>query len=175
MLRINVQYDLLVQESEILRLDFWKSAFELLKKNGAIRYEDTGKNAGCWVMSLAESDVTRERDAPGTAGETPSLHSEEEAGEEDVKIIVRSNGTVTYVGKDIAYHLWKFALLGKDFGYALFYRYPDGHPVWRTTMHADVTPERGDQPSPLGRGWTATAPSPGVAGRVRGHLNDEDG
>ena len=122
MLRINVQYDLLVQESEILRLDFWKSAFELLKKNGAIRYEDTGKNAGCWVMSLAES--------------TPD-QSEEEAGEEDVKIIVRSNGTVTYVGKDIAYHLWKFALLGKDFGYALFYRYPDGHPVWRTTLQGE--------------------------------------
>ena len=122
MLRINVQYDLLVQESEILRLDFWKSAFELLKKNGAIRYEDTGKNAGCWVMSLAES--------------TPEA-SEEEAGEEDVKIIVRSNGTVTYVGKDIAYHLWKFALLGKDFGYALFHRYPDGHPVWRTTLQGE--------------------------------------
>jgi arginyl-tRNA synthetase len=122
MLRINVQYDLLVQESEILRLDFWKSAFELLKKNGAIRYEDTGKNAGCWVMSLADS--------------TPD-ESEEEAGEEDVKIIVRSNGTVTYVGKDIAYHLWKFALLGKDFGYALFYRYPDSHPVWRTSLQGE--------------------------------------
>jgi arginyl-tRNA synthetase len=123
MLRINVQYDLLVQESEILRLDFWKSAFELLKKNGAIRYEDTGKNAGCWVMSLAEST---------------SDESEEEAGEEDVKIIVRSNGTVTYVGKDIAYHLWKFALLGKDFGYALFYCYPDGHPLWRTSLHGEA-------------------------------------
>jgi arginyl-tRNA synthetase len=153
MLRINVQYDLLVQESEILRLDFWKSAFELLKKNGAVRYQDTGKNAGCWVMSLAESDVARasrpvwsghpardlarERDAPATAGETPALHLEEEAGEEDVKIIVRSNGTVTYVGKDIAYHLWKFALLGKDFGYELFHRYPDGHPVWRTSLQGD--------------------------------------
>jgi arginyl-tRNA synthetase len=119
--RINVQYDLLVQESEILRLDFWKSAFELLKKNGAIRYEDAGKNAGCWVMSLAES--------------APEEH-DEEAGEEDVKIIVRSNGTVTYVGKDIAYHLWKFGLLGKDFGYTLFHRYPGGHPVWRTALHS---------------------------------------
>jgi arginyl-tRNA synthetase len=161
MLRINVQYDLLVQESEILRLDFWKSAFELLKKNGAIRYEDTGKNAGCWVMSLTESDVARasrplwsghpfaalragsardlarERDAPATAGETPALQGDEEAGKEDVKIIVRSNGTVTYVGKDIAYHLWKFALLGKDFGYALFHRYPDGHPVWRTSLRGE--------------------------------------
>jgi len=159
MLRINVQYDLLVQESEILRLDFWKSAFELLKKNGAIRYEDTGKNAGCWVMSLAEA-AAEERD--------------EEAGEEDVKIIVRSNGTVTYVGKDIAYHLWKFALLGKDFGYALFHRYPDGHPVWRTALHGEVAPGPGDQPSPLGRGWTAAAPSPAAAGQVRGHLRGED-
>jgi arginyl-tRNA synthetase len=119
--RINVEYDLLVQESEILRLDFWKSAFELLKKSGAIRYEDTGKNAGCWVMSL---------------GEPAPEEREEEAGEEDVKIIVRSNGTVTYVGKDIAYHLWKFALLGKDFGYTLFHRYPDGHPLWRTSLQS---------------------------------------
>ena len=137
MRRINVQYDLLVQESEILRLDFWKSAFELLKKNGAIRYEDTGKNAGCWVMSLAES--------------TPQ-ESAEEASDEDVKIIVRSNGTVTYVGKDIAYHLWKFALLGKDFGYALFYRYPDGHPVWRTALHADAAPSRAVRPLTRGEG-----------------------
>jgi len=123
MRRINVKYDLLVQESDILRLDFWKSAFELLKKNSAIRYEDMGKNAGCWVMSLAES--------------TPA-ESEEETGDEDVKIIVRSNGTVTYVGKDIAYHLWKFALLGRDFGYVQFQRYPDGHPVWRTTSEGKV-------------------------------------
>ena len=123
MLRINVQYDLLVQESEILRLDFWKSAFELLKKHGTIRFEETGKNLGCWVMSLAESAADE---------------SEGETGEEDVKIIVRSNGTVTYVGKDIAYHLWKFALLGKDFGYTLFHRYPDGHPVWRTALQGEL-------------------------------------
>jgi len=163
MLRINVQYDLLVQESEILRLDFWKSAFELLKKSGAIRFEDAGKNAGCWVMSLADSE---------------SSEPEGEASEEDVKIIVRSNGTVTYVGKDIAYHLWKFALLGKDFGYTLFHRYPDGHPVWRTALNSGDEPspssER-EQPSPLGRGWTATASSSAVAGRVRGHLPTDNG
>jgi arginyl-tRNA synthetase len=119
MLRINVQYDLLVQESEILKLDFWKSAFELLKKIGAIRFEEARKNAGCWVMDLAE--------APGEGESEP-------ADAEDIKIIVRSNGTVTYVGKDIAYHLWKFALLGKDFGYVPFHRYPDGCSVWRTTL-----------------------------------------
>jgi arginyl-tRNA synthetase len=120
MLRVNVRYDLLVQESEILRLDFWDYAFELMKETGAIRFEESGKNAGCWVMSLAEAGE----------GET----TDEESGGEDVKIIVRSNGTVTYVGKDIAYHLWKFGLLGKDFGYELFWQYPDGQPVWRSAL-----------------------------------------
>jgi arginyl-tRNA synthetase len=122
MLRINVRYDLLARESEILRLEFWKHAFELMKKTGAIRYEQAGKNAGCWVMSLNGDDE----------GQT-----EEEAGSEDVKIIVRSNGTVTYVGKDIAYHLWKFGLLGKDFGYRMFYRYPDDCRVWCTSLESE--------------------------------------
>ncbi|MBZ5516361.1 MAG: arginine--tRNA ligase, partial [Acidobacteriia bacterium] len=134
MLRINVRYDLLVRESEILRLDFWKYAFELMKKTGAIRFEESGKNIGCWVMSLAE-----------VAGDETT---DEESGSEDVKIIVRSNGTVTYVGKDIAYHLWKFGLLGRDFGYRLFWRYPDGQPVWQSAL--DSAPQapafgRGDR------------------------------
>ena len=123
MRRINIQYDVLVQESEILKLDFWKSAFELLKKKGAIRFEENGKNARCWVMDLAE--------APGEGESEP-------ADAEDIKIIVRSNGTVTYVGKDIAYHLWKFDLLGKDFGYCPFYRYPQGHTVWRTAVNGQA-------------------------------------
>jgi arginyl-tRNA synthetase len=120
--RINVRYDLLVEESEILRLEFWKYAFEVLKQTGAVRYEESGKNAGCWVMSLAEAANAETTD--------------EEFGSEDVKIIVRSNGTVTYVGKDIAYHLWKFALLGRNFGYQRFHCYADGQPVWRTAPDA---------------------------------------
>jgi arginyl-tRNA synthetase len=119
MLRVNVRYDLLVQESEILKLDFWKGAFELMKQKGAVRYEEAGKNRGCWVMSM---------------NEPPSEGATGEAADEDVKIIVRSNGTVTYVGKDIAYHLWKFGLLGKDFGYQKFESYPDGQQVWRTAI-----------------------------------------
>ncbi len=119
MLRLNIEYDLLAQESEILKLKFWSAAFELLKEKKAIRFENQGKSAGCWVMDLGEGASEESADTPD---------------EDDVKIIVRSNGTVTYVGKDIAYHLWKFALLGKDFGYEPFHRYPDGHGVWRTTV-----------------------------------------
>ncbi|HKS96472.1 MAG TPA: DALR anticodon-binding domain-containing protein, partial [Terriglobia bacterium] len=107
MLRLYVEYDVLPRESEILHLKFWASAFALLKERKAIYLESEGKNAGCWVM-------------PGLS--------------EEGKVIVRSDGTVTYVGKDIAYHLWKFGLLGQDFGYERFYAYPDGHPVWRTSM-----------------------------------------
>ncbi len=138
MLRLNVRYDLLVRESEILRLDFWKSAFERMKTTGAIRFENAGKNAGCWVMDLGE-----------TGGE-PSAPDTEEHESGETKIIVRSNGTVTYVGKDIAYHMWKFNLLGKDFGYAQFSEYADGRRVWQTAVE-------GRPPHPFGRATAAYA------------------
>ena len=111
MLRLNIQYDVLPRESEILHLQFWASAFELLKDRKAIYLEEEGKNKGCWVM-------------PSSA-----FRGEGDANE-DSKVIVRSNGTVTYVGKDIAYQLWKFGLLGKDFYYHPLTRYTDGHDVW---------------------------------------------
>ena len=125
MLRLNVQYDLLPRESEILRLRFWDQAFELLKQKGAIYLETEGKNKGCWVM----------RQSAGASAEV-SADSEESAAAEDTKVIVRSNGTVTYVGKDIAYQLWKFGLLGRDFHYLPFHTYPDGHVVWVSSAEA---------------------------------------
>jgi arginyl-tRNA synthetase len=115
MYRLSIQYELLARESEILNLKFWLAAFELLKQRNAIYFETEGKNRGCWVM-------------PGAA-----FRSSERDDEEDSKVIVRSNGTVTYVGKDIAYQLWKFGLLGKDFFYRPWSTYPDGRKVWVTT------------------------------------------
>jgi arginyl-tRNA synthetase len=98
-------------------LKFWDSAFELLKQRNAIHLAASGKNAGCWVMRLDEG----------------SGDSRGEGDDDDAKIIVRSNGTVTYVGKDIAYQLWKFGLLGRDFHYEKFLTYPAGHALWATT------------------------------------------
>ncbi len=110
MRRLGIGYDLLTHESAILRLKFFEQAFEQLKSSGAVHLEQEGKNAGCWVMPLALA--------------------EEFAGLEDAdKVIVRSDGTVTYVGKDIAYQLWKFGLLGRDFGY----RYWEEEEIWETT------------------------------------------
>src|SRR6202167_2369067 len=109
MLRLGIEYDLLPRESEILHLHFWDLAFEQLKAKGVLYFETEGKNKGCWVM-------TRPGATEGTAGDGP---------DEDAKVIVRSNGTVTYVGKDIAYHLWKFGLLGRDFAYRRFFTYAD--------------------------------------------------
>jgi arginyl-tRNA synthetase len=116
MLRLGIEYDFLPRESEILHLKFWDLAFEQLKAKGVLYLETEGKNKGCWVMRRAS---TAAAPAPGEV-------------DEDAKVIVRSNGTVTYVGKDIAYHLWKFGLLGRDFGYARFFAYND-HMCWIST------------------------------------------
>jgi len=122
MLRLDIEYDFLPRESEILHLKFWEAAFEQLKQTGVLYFETEGKNKGCWVMTRPGADV-----AEGDLNE-------------DAKVIVRSNGTVTYVGKDIAYHLWKFGLLGKDFGYKPFFTYPN-HECW-------ISAEQGIEPHP---------------------------
>jgi arginyl-tRNA synthetase len=118
MARINVHYDLLPRESEILHLHFWEKAFQLLRERGAIYFVEEGRNRSCWVMKTGEGAL--------------AATSREEL-EDDEKIIVRSDGTVTYVGKDIAYQLWKFGLLGLDFHYCPF-QTCDSRTVWATTL-----------------------------------------
>ncbi len=107
MKRLNIFYDICPCESSIIHLKFWEKAFKLLKEKKAIHYSDKGENKGCWVMPL--------EDEP-----------------EQEKIIVRSNGTVTYVGKDIAYQLWKFGLLEKDFYYEPYLE-ENGKTLWITS------------------------------------------
>jgi arginyl-tRNA synthetase len=123
MLRLDVEYDLLPRESEILRLHFWDLAFEQLKAKGVLYLETEGKNKGCWVMKRAGTAAPQ--DPADDEEETRSESPVRPAPDEDAKVIVRSNGTVTYVGKDIAYHLWKFGLLGRDFAYRRFFAYAD--------------------------------------------------
>ena len=129
--RLDIEYDFLPCESEILRLHFWDAAFAQLKEKGVLYLEGAGKNAGCWVMRRA-----------GTEGV-----SEDGTADEEAKVIVRSSGTVTYVGKDIAYHLWKFGLLGKDFGYLPFHTYPT-HECWISAIKGEAQhPHFGDADS----------------------------
>jgi arginyl-tRNA synthetase len=124
MQRLSIEYDFLPRESEILALHFWDAARELMLEKGVLYLETAGKNKGCYVMRRAGTE-----EIIAEEGTDPNLP------DEDAKVIVRSNGTVTYVGKDIAYHLWKFGLLpGKDFGYAKFHEYPD-HCCWISTTH----------------------------------------
>jgi len=128
--RLGVRYDLLPWEGDILALRFWERAFERLRQSGAARLATQGKSAGCWVMDMG---------AEGGAAE----------GEEQEKILVRSNGTVTYVGKDIAYQMWKFGLLGADFHYRLFHRYPDG-----ARLYSTASEDRGEPHPEFGRSAT---------------------
>lgn len=115
MQRLGIEYDFLPRESEILSLHFWDAARVLMIKKGVLYQETEGKNKGCLVMQRA-----------GTEG------ADEGVADEEAKVIVRSNGTVTYVGKDIAYHLWKFGLLQRDFYYEKFHEYPH-HTCWVST------------------------------------------
>ena len=121
--RLGIRYDLLARESDILHLHFWDRAFELMKGAGVLRLETQGKHAGCWVMPFESHTGTDEHESD--------------------KIIVRSNGTVTYTGKDIAYQLWKLGRLGLDFNYKPFRSYADGHVAWVTTIepNAESLPE----------------------------------
>ena len=111
--RFSIRYDLLPRESEILHLYFWNKAFEQMKQLGVVRYENEGKHVGCWVMPFESHEGSEEHEAD--------------------KILVRSNGTVTYTGKDIAYQMWKLGILGLDFYYKPFFQYPEGERVWTTT------------------------------------------
>jgi arginyl-tRNA synthetase len=116
--RLGIRYDLLARESDILHLHFWNRAFELMKNAGVIRLESEGKHAHCWVMPFESHTGTDEHESD--------------------KIIVRSNGTVTYTGKDIAYQLWKLGQLGLDFNYEPFRTYPDAHVTWVTTTEPNT-------------------------------------
>ena len=163
--RVDIEYDFLPRESEILHLHFWDAAFAKLKESGVLTYESEGKNKGCWVMRRAGTAATS---IAGRATQDKKTHgSDEEAelddsftsigtsggtairpssiSEDDQKVIVRSNGTVGYVGKDIAYHMWKFGLLGRDFGYRRFYRYPNQQECWISAMEGEKNhPHFGD-------------------------------
>ena len=145
MARLGVEYDLLSWEGDILRLEFWDRAFEILKASGTVYLQDDGRLAGCWVMPIDD----------GAADPAPEEAEASEDPEARLKVIVRSNGTVTYVGKDIAYQLWKFGLLGRDFHYRWFGFQPSGRPLWATT--SVETPLPPDQ---------ATVPPFGKAGAV---------
>ena len=125
MARLNIAYDLLTYEGDIVRLKFWAHTFEILKSQGAVFLQTEGKLAGCWVMRIDDG-----KDSDGA--------DDEESRE---KVIVRSNGVVTYVGKDIANQFWKFGLLGRDFHYRRFATQANGCALWATTSEAgDANP-----------------------------------
>lgn len=122
--RIGVRYDLLPCEKSILHLHFWERAFELLRAGGAIRLSESGRNRGCWVMDTA-------------------------LAQDGEKVIVRSNATVTYVGKDIAYQMWQLGLLDRDFRWRRFHVYPDGRRAWMSTSGPEEPGTPGFGPAAL--------------------------
>ncbi len=118
MARAGIGYDLLTWESDILALGFWQTAFARLQEQGVIVAETEGPNAGCWVVPFGVGTVETEE---GTVTED--------------KVLVTSRETVTYTAKDIAYQMWKFGLLGRDFFYRVWGEQGDGSTLWTSTRH----------------------------------------
>lgn len=132
--RLHIDYDLLSWEGDILRLQFWATAFDILKRQGTVYLQQEGKLKGCWVMEIDEDvDATLEQGDVPAPVDAEAEAEVEDGGNPREKVIVRSNGTVTYVGKDIANQFWKFGLLGKDFAYRRFGTRLDGETLWATT------------------------------------------
>ncbi len=177
MRRMNIDYDLLTWEGDILRLRFWARAFEVLRAADAIHLETAGPQAGCWVMPIegaggdANDDADGSKDTVGT-GDPGDAGP---AGADDAtasgsgpksrnKVIVRSNGTVTYVGKDIAYQFWKFGLLGRDFRYRPHGLQASGRMLWTTTdgdgsERSGQAVDPGPSPPPAGRDIDTGSPA----------------
>ncbi len=143
MRRLGVDYDLLTWEGDILRLQFWDLAFEILTREGVVFKQDEGKLAGCWVMPIQDDP---DKEAGPSNGQDDSTEASEDEGARE-KVIVRSDGTVTYIGKDLANQFWKFGLLGVDFHYRVFSRRSDGSPLWATSA-APTEIDAGDTPIP---------------------------
>ncbi len=148
--QLNISYDLLTHESDILRLQFWARAFEILKAEGVVFLQKRGRLAGCWVMRIDErAEAASAETEPEDPGASATAHAEAVAPSESnaelspstkdprEKVIVRSNGVVTYVGKDIANQFWKLGLLGRDFHYRRFAEQPNGRTLWATTSVPD--------------------------------------
>ena len=156
MARLGIEYDLLSWEGDIIRLQFWAQAFEILKSSGAVYLQPDGRLAGCWVMPIDHPDADAETAADAaTTTDADTLDADTDTAESDtderLKVIVRSNGTVTYVGKDIAYQLWKFGLLGDDFRYRWFGLQASGRPLWATSSVDVPRPAEAPPTPPFGR------------------------
>ena len=148
--RLNIEYDLLTRESDILRLRFWERAFDLLRAARAIHLAESGPQAGCWVMPIAGAAEVAAKDDDSQDARNGDTAEETGGPKSKTKVIVRSNGTVTYVGKDIAYQFWKFGLLGCDFHYAPHSTQCSGHTLWTTTAEAPDGDRRPAAAAPFG-------------------------
>ncbi|MBV9100901.1 MAG: arginine--tRNA ligase [Candidatus Dormibacteraeota bacterium] len=121
MRRFDIEYDLLTWESDIITLGFWRQAFELLRDSGAIVLAEQGKHAGCWVM--------------------PPEGAEQDTDDDETKVLVKSDGVATYTAKDIAYQMWKFGLIGRDFHYRVWdASTPDSPVTTASHEHSDEVP-----------------------------------
>jgi arginyl-tRNA synthetase len=115
--RLGARYDVLNMESDILTYGLWDEVFEKLKAAGAVYYAESGPKAGCWLLDLSGHPVL---------------------SKEGDEVLIKSDGTTTYIARDIAYAAWKLGASSKDFSYEVFGENPDGSRIYVTSGRGDV-------------------------------------
>ena len=115
--RLGARYDILNMESDILAYKLWEEIFEGLKERNAVYLAREGAKAGCWLLDLSGHPIL---------------------SKEGDEVLVRSDGTTTYIARDIAYAAWKLGGTSRDFKYRLFGKNPDGSPIYITSENGDT-------------------------------------
>ncbi|MDE1825809.1 MAG: arginine--tRNA ligase [Candidatus Micrarchaeota archaeon] len=115
-----IYHDVMIKESEIVRVKLLEKALELADKKGILERPKEGKYANSTVVKLEK---------------VAEFAKELSGNEEGAKVIVRSSGAATYAAKDFAFHMWKFGLLGTNFKYEKFLDQPNGKPVYVTSIN----------------------------------------
>lgn len=131
-IELDFDYDVVVRERDIVNLKFWEQTFKILKQNPNVYLATEGESKGCWLIKMGESEESKKSQQNKNDAESAVNEDTDGIEIEKDKILVRSNGVPTYTGKDIAYHLWKFGLLGKDFEYSTLEDIPQQKPLYIT-------------------------------------------
>ncbi|MEE8132912.1 MAG: arginine--tRNA ligase [Nitrososphaerales archaeon] len=117
--RLKVRYDCLNFESQIIQSRLWTKVLEELEDKDIVKVENDleSKYFGCLVIKA------------GLEG--------------DEKVLLRSDGTATYIAKDIPYAAWKIGLVEDPFTYYKYTMQFDNTTLLATKLNASKGPNPG--------------------------------
>ncbi|RLI66151.1 MAG: arginine--tRNA ligase [Candidatus Asgardarchaeum californiense] len=112
---LNIYHDVQIWESDIAHSGLLSKAMNLILKYNNILKLESGPKAGCIAAKMDYFEEFKNLKDP-------------------YMVLIRSDGTATYTGKDIVFQLWKFGLIEDPLKYTIFDKQPNGEVVWRSSL-----------------------------------------